>query len=42
MPDRYYPISLTNRITIIDTGSFLPNGKISCIDVISEQIWQSD
>ncbi len=42
MPDRYYPLSLTNRITIIDTGSFLPNGKISCIDVISDQIWQSD
>lgn len=42
MPDRYYPLRLTNRITIIDTGSFLPNGKISCIDVIGDQIWQSD
>ena len=42
MPDRYYPIRLTNKINLIDTGSFLPNGKISCLDVISDQIWQSD
>ena len=42
IPDRYYPIRLKNHITIIDTGSFLPRGKISCLDVISDQIWQSD
>ena len=42
MPDRYYPIRLQNHITIIDTGSFLPRGKVSCLDVISDQIWQSD
>ena len=40
--DIYYPIHLPNRITMIDTGSFLPQGRISCIDVISGQIWQSD
>lgn len=42
IPDRYYPITFTNHITIIDTGSFLPRGKISCLDVISDQVWQSD
>lgn len=40
--DVYYPVRLPNRITMIDTGSFLPQGRISCIDVISGQIWQSD
>ncbi|MBR5914276.1 MAG: metallophosphoesterase [Selenomonadaceae bacterium] len=40
--DRYYPVRLPNKITMIDTGSFLPSGRISCIDVISGQIWQSD
>ena len=42
MPDMYYPIKLKNNITIIDTGSFLPKGRISCIDVLSGTIWQSD
>ena len=41
-PNPYYPIFLRNHITIIDTGSFLPMGKISCIDVLSGNIWQSD
>lgn len=40
--DRYTPIRLENHITIIDTGSFLPHGRISCIDIISDKIWQSD
>jgi len=39
--DKYYPIHLPNKITMLDTGSFLPNGRISCIDVISGKIWQS-
>ncbi len=42
IPDRYTPIRLTNRITIIDTGSFLPKGKISCVDILSGKVWQSD
>ena len=42
MPNRYYPIRLKNNITIIDTGSFLPEGRISCIDILSGTIWQSD
>ena len=42
IPDRYTPIRLENHITIIDTGSFLPNGRISCIDILSGKIWQSD
>ena len=40
--DQYYPLKLDNNITIIDTGSFLPQGRISCIDVISDTIWQSN
>ena len=42
IPDRYYPIRLKNHITILDTGSFLPHGKISCVDVLNDKIWQSD
>ena len=38
----YYPLFLKNHITIIDTGSFLPKGRISCIDILSGQVWQSD
>ncbi|MBR1728149.1 MAG: metallophosphoesterase [Selenomonadaceae bacterium] len=41
-PDRYTPIFLKNHITIIDTGSFLKRGKISCVDVLSGKFWQSD
>ena len=39
--DWYYPIRLRNKITLMDTGSFMPKGKISCIDILSDQIWQS-
>ena len=38
----YYPIKLPNKITLLDTGSFLPQGKISCMDILSGKIWQSD
>ena len=37
-----YPIRLDNNITLLDTGSFLPGGHISCMDVLSGEIWQSD
>lgn len=40
--DWYYPVRLSNKITMMDTGSFMPNGKISCIDILTDQIWQSD
>lgn len=40
--DPYYPVRLPNRITLLDTGSFLPAGRISCLDVLTGQIWQSD
>ena len=40
-PNEYYPLFLKNHITLIDTGSFLPKGKISCIDILSGNIWQS-
>ena len=38
----YYPIRLPNKITLMDTGSFMKDGKISCIDILSDRIWQSD
>ena len=38
----YYPIRLWNKITLLDTGSFMRDGKISCIDILSGMIWQSD
>lgn len=39
--DPYMPLRLPNKITLIDTGSFLRNGKISCIDILTGQVWQS-
>ena len=39
--DPYLPVRLPNKITLIDTGSFLRKGRISCIDVLTGQIWQS-
>ncbi len=41
-PNEYSPVHLPNHITMIDTGSFFPNGRISCVDVVSGRIWQSD
>ncbi len=40
--NRYYPIKLWNKITLMDTGSFMRDGKISCMDILSGTIWQSD
>lgn len=36
------PIFLPNNITLIDTGSFLPGGRITCLDVLAGTYWQSD
>lgn len=30
------------KILMMDTGAFMPNGYISCIDLMSGKIWQSD
>ncbi len=40
--DPYVPIRLPNKITLMDTGSFLPRGRISCINILTGEIWQSD
>ena len=40
--ERRTPIVFPNKITIIDTGSFLPGGRITCLDVVSDTYWQSD
>ena len=40
--DAYLPMRLANKITLIDTGSFLPKGRITCMDILSGKFWQSD
>ena len=40
--DDYFPIRLPNKITLLDTGSFLQKGRISCMDILSGEVWQSD
>lgn len=38
-----YPLKVEGRnIWMIDTGSYFEDGKISCLDVRSGRIWQSD
>ena len=38
----YEPVHLENKITLIDTGSFLANGRITALDILSGEYWQSD
>lgn len=40
--DPYVPIHLPNKITLMDTGSFLPKGRISCMDILTGEFWQSN
>ena len=40
--DNYLPVRLANKITMLDTGSFLPKGRITCMDILSRDFWQSD
>ena len=40
--DPYAPIRLPNKITLLDTGSFLPKGRITCMDILTGEFWQSD
>lgn len=37
--DRYTPIVRENQI-FMDTGSYMPKGKVSCMELISGEIWQ--
>lgn len=30
------------RLVLMDTGSFLPGGRVSCLDLLSGQVYQSD
>ena len=39
---RSHPLSFRNHIIDIDTGSYLPNGHISCLSVRKMSCWQSD
>lgn len=36
------PLFLSNHVIMTDTGSFLPDGRISCVDVLTWKFWQSD
>ncbi len=40
--DSYLPVRLANKITLLDTGSFLPKGRITCMDILTRNFWQSD
>ena len=31
-----------NKILMMDTGSYLPNGRVSCVDILTGEIWQND
>lgn len=36
------PLFLKNNIFMVDTGSYLKDGAISCVDVLTKTYWQSD
>lgn len=38
----FKPLILPNHIILMDTGSYLPEGKLSCMDLLSGKIYQSD
>lgn len=40
--NRNFPIVRDNNAIMLDTGSYFPNGKISCMDVLNKKVWQSD
>ena len=40
--DNYLPVRMANKITMLDTGSFLPKGRITCMDILTRNFWQSD
>jgi len=38
----YLPVRLANKVTLLDTGSFLPKGRITCMDILTGNYWQSE
>lgn len=38
-PDKAEPLDLPNGVLMLDTGSFLPNGRITCVDLLSGRTW---
>ncbi|WP_295631113.1 metallophosphoesterase family protein [uncultured Mitsuokella sp.] len=40
--DRHHPLMFRNHIIDCDTGSYLPGGHISCLNVRKMSCWQSD
>ena len=35
------PLFLPNNIIMCDTGSYMPGGKLTCVDVLSQKVWQA-
>ncbi len=35
------PLFLDNHIIMCDTGSYMPGGKLSCVDVLKKKVWQT-
>ena len=35
------PLFLPNHIILCDTGTYMPGGKLSCVDVLSRKVWQA-
>ena len=35
------PLLLDNNIVMLDTGSFVPDGKITCMDIKTKEYWQA-
>ena len=35
------PQFLPNHIILCDTGTYMPGGKLSCVDVLSRKVWQA-
>jgi len=34
------PLFLPNHVIMCDTGSYMPGGKLSCVEVLSRKVWQ--
>ena len=35
------PLFLPNNIIMCDTGAYMPGGKLTCVDVLSQKVWQA-
>ena len=35
------PLFLANHVIMCDTGAYMSGGKLSCVDVLAEKVWQA-